>query len=203
VSYLLDRPKPQSIKHGEDIMMRYWSTLRERQLQKEAPPSAASTKKRGLKPSDLQFIEGPILRTECQTMELLQVERKFPSYAASCGILHAQSQVESTLSVSVSKHSFERFPKVFSYQFSVLLAASHCKPLLHLDVVVDADSTWDTWPPELRSVALRLWESELETYGLRVRNFGDRGQGLDTTIGRREGDILCDLDKQFNQAKCQ
>ena len=49
----------------------------------------------------------------------------------------------------------------------------------------------------MRSVALRLWESELEACGLVLRNFGDRGQGLVTTTARREGDILCDLDKQF------
>lgn len=82
--WLLDRPKNHSIKHGESIMMRYWSTLRERQLLKEAPPSSgANSKKRGLKPGDLQLIEGPVLSAESQIMELLQVERKFPSFAAT------------------------------------------------------------------------------------------------------------------------
>eukprot|EP00435_Cladocopium_sp_Y103_P059154 s2541_g21.t1 len=83
VFWLLDRPKAHSIKHGEDIMMRYWSKLRQRQLQKEAPQPAANSKKRGLRSGDLQLIEGPILSTESQTVELLQVERKFPAYAAS------------------------------------------------------------------------------------------------------------------------
>eukprot|EP00435_Cladocopium_sp_Y103_P068448 s418_g31.t1 len=83
VFWLLDRPKAHSIKHGEDIMMRYWSTLRQRQLQKEAPRPAANSKKRVLRSADLQLIEGPILSTESQTVELLQVERKFPEYAAS------------------------------------------------------------------------------------------------------------------------
>ena len=135
VFWVLDRPKAHSIKHGEDIMMRYWSTLRERQLQKEAPPSAVSTKKRGLKPSDLQFIEGPVLRSECQTVELLEVERKFPPYAASmatvasCMHSHKLKALHPSASVSVSRHGFELFPQAFSYNFGFLdwfPAASLC-----------------------------------------------------------------------------
>ena len=52
--------------------------------------------------------------------------------------------------------------------------------------------TVDTWPGELRSMAVTLWEKELHSFGLALQNFGERGQGLVTRTSKREAEKICD-----------
>ena len=52
--------------------------------------------------------------------------------------------------------------------------------------------TVDTWPGELRSMAVTLWGKELQSFGLALQNFGERGQGLVTRTSRREAEKICD-----------
>ncbi|CAE7467364.1 unnamed protein product [Symbiodinium sp. CCMP2592] len=52
--------------------------------------------------------------------------------------------------------------------------------------------TVDSWPGELRSMAVSLWEKELVSCGLSLQNFGERGQGLVTRTSRREAEKICD-----------
>lgn len=85
LSWLLDRPKEHSVKHGEEILLQYWAGGRERQLQKESP--AKGSVKRSLRSGDLQFIEGPCLPSDSQLVELLQVERKLPDHAKSLALV--------------------------------------------------------------------------------------------------------------------